>query len=372
MGTYRDYLRLRRGGGAPPPDPHGGTRYYADADGVLRAIQSDGDDAPVGGGGGGSISVTDGSTTVDPATSLDFSSGGTVTDGGGGVAEVSVGGSTPVQPSDIPGLALWLDAAQIVGLSDGDPVALWPDASPNGFDGAQAVAVNQPVYKTAIQNGLPVVRFDGADIAESKWLDLAAGALGLLNAKPGCTMFYVIGNETAYVDYASTLYLSRHDDNAKPRFYANDAHVAGAALDADTLAWDTRMSELSYGDLGSAFNPALGVQFTTPAFAPTIMRVDLAGGGVLAVRTSSAEMLAGLIDPTIFSTVFSNPKSDSSVVAAWPATDSLIARIGETEPVGGGYGLVGDIAEIGFYDRCLNSLETRQLMEGLSAKWATV
>lgn len=42
-------------------------------------------------------SVTDGSTTVSPATALDFTAGATVTDGGNGVAEVAVaGGSLPL------------------------------------------------------------------------------------------------------------------------------------------------------------------------------------------------------------------------------------------------------------------------------------
>lgn len=40
------------------------------------------------------LSVTDGSTTVSPATSIDFTSGATVTDGGGGVAQVAVSGGS--------------------------------------------------------------------------------------------------------------------------------------------------------------------------------------------------------------------------------------------------------------------------------------
>ena len=43
-------------------------------------------------GGADSIAVCDGVTTVNPATSLDFTSGATVTDGGGGVAQVAISG----------------------------------------------------------------------------------------------------------------------------------------------------------------------------------------------------------------------------------------------------------------------------------------
>lgn len=95
--TWRDYFMLRKSSDpAPPPSPHEGeVRFYADSAGALRSLQPDGTDAPVGGGGGGSISVTDDSTTVDPATGIEFTSGATVTDGGGGVAQVAVGGSVP-------------------------------------------------------------------------------------------------------------------------------------------------------------------------------------------------------------------------------------------------------------------------------------
>lgn len=51
--TYADYLALRKTDDPPPPSPQADdTRFYADSSGVLRALQSDGSDAAVGGGGG--------------------------------------------------------------------------------------------------------------------------------------------------------------------------------------------------------------------------------------------------------------------------------------------------------------------------------
>ena len=44
------------------------------------------------GGGSGSITVTDGSTTVNNVTTIDFT-GATVSDGGGGTADVVISGS---------------------------------------------------------------------------------------------------------------------------------------------------------------------------------------------------------------------------------------------------------------------------------------
>jgi hypothetical protein len=51
-----------------------------------------------GAGGGGDISVTDGTTTVDPCTAVEFTSGAVVTDAGGGLAEVAISGGSGNSP----------------------------------------------------------------------------------------------------------------------------------------------------------------------------------------------------------------------------------------------------------------------------------
>lgn len=66
-------------------------------------------------------------------------------------------------PADIADMALWFDAGGITGLVDGDPVATWSDDSGNARDLTQSTAARRPIYKTAIVNGHPVVRFDGVD-----------------------------------------------------------------------------------------------------------------------------------------------------------------------------------------------------------------
>ena len=59
-GTYADYLALRKADPGPPADSHeSGTRLYADGDGALRTIQSDGTDAPVAVGGSMTVKAVD-------------------------------------------------------------------------------------------------------------------------------------------------------------------------------------------------------------------------------------------------------------------------------------------------------------------------
>jgi hypothetical protein len=62
----------------------------------------------------------------------------------------------------LPGLAAWYDASQHVGASDDDPVRP-QDYSGNGRHQTQATEGLRPLYKTAIQGGLPVFRYDGTD-----------------------------------------------------------------------------------------------------------------------------------------------------------------------------------------------------------------
>jgi hypothetical protein len=76
-------------------------------------------------------------------------------------------------PALQPGRVLWLQADQLSGLLDGDPLPAWPDATGAGPIAIQGAAANQPGYRTAQVNGKPVVRFGGDD-----WL-MVASQLGI-------------------------------------------------------------------------------------------------------------------------------------------------------------------------------------------------
>lgn len=67
------------------------------------------------------------------------------------------------KPSDIAGLQLHLDATQITGLVNLDPVTTWPDTSGFARNSSQATAAKKPQYIATGQNGKPIVRFDGVD-----------------------------------------------------------------------------------------------------------------------------------------------------------------------------------------------------------------
>lgn len=80
-------------------------------------------------------------------------------------------------PAQISNLQLWLKADAITGKNDGDAISTWTDSSGNNNNATQATVSLQPVYKTNILNGQPVVRFDAADDGMSTTLGVSSGSL---------------------------------------------------------------------------------------------------------------------------------------------------------------------------------------------------
>jgi hypothetical protein len=68
-----------------------------------------------------------------------------------------------VYGAPVTGMTLWLDATQLTGLVNNDPVTSWTDMSGNNYHAVQATADYKPLYKTNVQNGLPAIYFDGSN-----------------------------------------------------------------------------------------------------------------------------------------------------------------------------------------------------------------
>lgn len=90
----------------------------------------------------------------------------------------------PFTPTDISGLKFWVKADSLA-LSDNDPVSSWTDSSGLGNHATQGTGGAQPTYKTNIQNGLPVIRFDGA----GDWLEVSDTSI--IGGNSGISVFIV-------------------------------------------------------------------------------------------------------------------------------------------------------------------------------------
>lgn len=142
----------------------------------------------------------------------------------------------PFVPTDIAGCTVWLNAGALV-LSNNDPVASWTDLSGNGNNAVQATGSLQPLFKTAILNSQPVVRFDGLD-------DVMQGAISGITSD--ATIFVVAkfsatGNR-ALVDLST----DGTSTNTGEQFF-----LAGAALFARTAG--SGAAQYSFSDTTSFF-----------------------------------------------------------------------------------------------------------------------
>lgn len=97
----------------------------------------------------------------------------------------------PVFPGPTPDF--WVDASQITGLSDLDPVSSWLDASGNSRDFTQATAANQPAYRTNQLNGMPSVKFTTNDYLS---------AANLPSGNTSYTMFFVMRDGSDITQFA--------------------------------------------------------------------------------------------------------------------------------------------------------------------------
>lgn len=219
-------------------------------------------------------------------------------------------------PSDVSGLVAWYDAASVV-LNDGDAVATWIARA--GKNPVQATTAKQPVYKTNIQNGLPIVRFDGTD----DYMSIVNPALGAT----ALSVFAVFAKADtiavlrAVVDVASTgvagaVLWGSHDSGtsrASGQFGAggvadyNTATSVGTAFHQWSWIVPSGTQPQLYKDAGSAIAPTNGGNG-----AVNVARANLYVGGMGGTQRFLYGDLAELI---IYDSALSDP--NRAIVATY-------------------------------------------------------
>lgn len=157
-------------------------------------------------------------------------------------------------PNSVGGLVYWFDASRLP-LTDGDKVSSWTDYSGRSAHAVQSDSAKQPVYKTNIINGKPVVRFP-----ETGGEHLLLTSASLAN---GTAMFFV-GN-------FSTLQTA----SAFP--------IALRTTTTDTAAGDTFLVwRATSANVGIAWRGAAFQYTTTGSWSGNILatvRINSIGGG---------------------------------------------------------------------------------------------
>ena len=100
-------------------------------------------------------------------------------------------------PTDISGLKAWYDASDASTITkSSNLVSQWNDKSGQTNNLVQATGANQPLWVDAVQNGKPVIRFDGSDPNRMKVSTFSGG-----NETQPNTVFVVANAGTGSGDY---------------------------------------------------------------------------------------------------------------------------------------------------------------------------
>lgn len=229
----------------------------------------------------------------------------------------TAGGIT--DPTDVTNCELWLAADNIVGLNDGDAVTTWSDASGNARDATQATAAKKPIYKTAIVNGEPIVRFDGSD-----------DVLALPNFLTGFTageMFVVVKIDVDPPAASGQTGCWNFGSGARSHYPFTDGTIY------DHFGTDTRKTTVD----------------PTPAL--TSFRLYNA-------ISASGEWTSNLNGTQLFTT--------ATNTVGW----STAPLVGQSSEGGGDFYLDGDIAELALYSRKVTTTERDDLESYFSTKYS--
>lgn len=212
----------------------------------------------------------------------------------------------------IPDPYAWWKADSLTG-PDGTPVASWPDSSANGFAATQATAARQPILKTNVLNGQPVVRF------ATHWLNSSASASG----GPNQTVFTVVSS-------------------VSPGTNTVRGASAAGGLQFRIVSGRPNLVRQTLNDIGSGTNTPIA-------------------SGVAAIYATS------YVDATSYVFYVNGAATGTNTVAnqIYANTTTVIGgRDSGTEP------LIGDLAELIVYNRILTTEERAAVTAYLSLKYA--
>ncbi|MFT5499548.1 MAG: hypothetical protein ACI9TH_004964, partial [Kiritimatiellia bacterium] len=223
------------------------------------------------------------------APGFDDSSWGSVA---GGIGYDTGGGELAGSPLDFPGLALWLDAADVSTLiTNGNSVTEWQDKSTTQSHVVQTDPARQPTVTPAGLNGQSLVTLDGVD-------DFLAGPAVLASGDDSFTVFAVwrphrIGVQVVFEQAGSGVGRRASMLQVNDRYgfngQNNDQHALAPVVDN---TWHLSMMEISEQSFNNVrvFNNGEG-------FTGTI-DIDVQNTGVDGIRIGSkllnnAELLDG-------------------------------------------------------------------------------
>jgi hypothetical protein len=249
-----------------------------------------------------------------------------------------------IVPTDISNLVVWLDAG--LGLfdatsggsavtTDASAVARWEDQSGNANHFTQSTSASRPILKTAIQNSLNVIRFDGINDA------VVCASNTLFKDVSGATVFAVRKCASNPTIEQNIFRANINGANSSRIFFSvgfnsGKANAGGRRLDADSFA---------------------GIQSTNN------------------VSTSVFQVQSALYDYTNTDLYLYLNGSQEASNTSWQTTGSTSNADSSQINVGGNAiqnanFFNGDIAEVIAYNRALTTAEREDVEKYLNDKYA--
>jgi len=196
------------------------------------------------------------------------------------VALGSVSGAAIVDPTDIGGLVLWLDAGQGVTES-GNIVSAWADQSGQGNNFSQSTAAYQPTFVASAFNTLPAISFATAAGTGGRTNDNDFLSNSSLQLNTTATAFFVMLPDSLPGD--STQRFGGHYGNGQFRFNSGKASMwtGGGNADLSTpLPTVGQFQTIAYRLNGNVQISIDGSAFTTTQTSASFSSSALLVGGV--------------------------------------------------------------------------------------------
>lgn len=219
---------------------------------------------------------------------------------------------------------VWLKADEITGLSNGDDVLTWTDASGNSHTFTAPSSTFSPVYQTSVINGLPVVRFNKSNSRIRR---------NTLSAFPTSAV--------------TAIYVNSNTDSGD-----GVISYASSGSTNDFLLFRSDNLNLFRGT-----NIASGVSFNDGAFHITNAQWQSSDGGVSVWKDGSRDFnTTGFRTGTFFT------------------SGGTLAIAGEQDAIDGSYDAgqahAGDFSEVIIFDTFLNTAQNIIVSNYLAAKYA--
>jgi hypothetical protein len=227
----------------------------------------------------------------------------------------------------IDGLRLYLKSDAGISSGLGNAIPLWEDRSGYGNDGSQTTSANRPVLTADVQNGLPMVLFDGTN-DELKINGITSVVSG--NQIP-FTLFMVVKNFELSEDHAKTVWGFSSTGNASMNF--------------TLVPFDDVLKIERGNDAGNSYH-FVQEAYVTDSLAKVIIIVYT--GTIISLYINGVLFFSGGMDDSPFT------------VDKFSLGRSPISTFDEYD------GYVGDI---GLYNRALTNDEITSLDTALKSRW---